>query len=135
MIEEQLTSLEEDLGIELPDVYREFLSMYPDRLRATPAASFEVQSDPTKIVAMNKLIDASHIEGWRDTFLAIGESGCGDYYAIDLDENDGEVYFWNHETAEVDDSEGFPSILEFAGYFLRMYQNLIAAGRIGEDAT
>lgn len=118
----RLEWLEEELGIELPETYREFLASYPEPLRTTPAASFEVQSDPAKIVTINKLIDESHIDGWRDSFLAIGESGCGDYYAIDLDETDGEVYFWNHETDEVDAGEGFPSLLEFAGYFLQMYQ-------------
>lgn len=124
MTEAELDAVAEALGIELPMVYREFQATYPELLRSTQAADFEVLSDPDRLVSLNKLIERSHIRGWRDSFFAIGESGCGDYYAIDLDEDDGEVYFWNHELARVDEEEGFSSLVEYAGQFLNMYRRL-----------
>ena len=135
MTETTVGSIEDELGVELPDLYRDFLASYPKPLLATPAAGFEVQCDPARIVTMNKQIDENHVEGWRDSFLAIGESGCGDYYAIDLNEDDGEVYFWNHETAEVEEDEGFPSLIEFAGHFLHMYQSQFPEECNGSDRS
>lgn len=117
-----IEKIEQRFDIDLPGPYRQFLTQYPASLRRTDAAVWEVLDDADRIIAINELLEANHVTGWPDSFFAVGESGCGDYYGIDLDEGDGEIYFWNHETAEIDPSEGFPAVEEFAGYFLRMHQ-------------
>jgi len=110
----------------LPDSYRSFLLSYPELLCRTPAAANEILNSATELSCINTLLAQANVDGWETSFFAIGQSGCGDYYAIDLDEEDGEVYFWNHETAAVDVSEGKPSLEEFAGSILQMYKRLDA---------
>lgn len=113
--------IEQQFNIELPNLYRQFLIGYPKKLRETDAAVFEVLYDADRVIAVNEYMDATHLTGWPDTYFAVGETGCGDYFGIGLEEDDGEIFFWHHETEEIESSAGFATVEEFAGSFLQMY--------------
>lgn len=40
---------------------------------------------------------------WSDSVVVIGDSGCGDYYSLDLDEVPAVVKSWDHETGEIEE--------------------------------
>lgn len=124
MQEQDLARIESIRHIELPERYRAFMLNYPDRLLQTEGSRVELLSELADLLQINEEVDAIHINGWEGSFFAIGVSGCGDYYAIDVNEDDCEVYFWNHEIDEIDESSGSPSIEEFAGSLLSMYTRL-----------
>jgi hypothetical protein len=61
---------------------------------------------------------------WPDEYLVIGQSGCGDYYAIDMDDEYSLVYLWNHEIGDFAIDEQKDSLEEFAGSLVETYRTL-----------
>lgn len=107
-----------NLEPDLPETYLSFMENYPPVLRDTgDTASFELLDDMTELKQANE-----HIKNIdmliEDDYFCIGTSGCGDYYLINLSESDPEVIFWNHEINEIETSEEYASIEQFAGYIL-----------------
>lgn len=128
-----LDRIEEELFIELPHAYREFMLAYPDRLRSTDAPSFELQDDPDKLIEINKLVETFQLSDWESSWFVIGESGCGDYYVIDVADDECAVVFWDHEQGRPSPEEGFDSLPEFAGDLVDMYRDL-AARKVEESS-
>lgn len=110
--------IEELIGFTLPANYLELLAAYPAALKNRARASdesetqgyvntFELMSDLADVLEINlevrycSVMDPDgHDFHWPDQVLVIGENGDGDYYGIDLlDENSGVVFF-NHQTVE-----------------------------------
>lgn len=120
-----LNNIEEVLGVELPDDYKNLITNYPKKLLAKGfnAAEVELLKSPDKIVELNKYVQG--ILDIESSFFLIGESGCGDYYFIDLDEEDSPVYFWNHDISDFDDDEESGSLLEHAGNLLESYTYIV----------
>jgi len=124
MQNEEMRVLESELDIELPGVYRDFLLSYPENLLQTSVPNFELLNDAKELICLNREVERSHMNEWNSSFFVIGSSGCGDYYAIDVDEPDGEVYFWNHELGRVELGEGSLTIEEHAGRMLIVYESV-----------
>ena len=109
-----LLNLEHDL----PEVYLSFMENYPQVLRETgDIINFELFDDISKLREANEEI--KNIDTLcEDDYFCIGTSGCGDYYLIDLAEANPGVLLWNHEIDEIETSEDYSSIEQFAGYIL-----------------
>lgn len=119
----EIKSIESELDIELPELYLELLLNYPTALlgEGVHASEVELLNSPSSLIELNKFVrEANGIDIDASHFL-IGESGCGDYYFIDLDEDESSVYFWNHDICDFDEDEESGSLLEHAGKLLGIY--------------
>ncbi|WHI46443.1 SMI1/KNR4 family protein [Microbulbifer sp. VAAF005] len=117
--------IEESLDIELPQSYKEFISNYPDMLLADGfwAAEVELLNNQNRLVELNRFVRL-HLDIELSYFL-IGGSGCGDYYFIDISDEESPVYFWNHDIAGFDDDEESVNLIEHAGKLLESYTYVI----------
>lgn len=103
---EDLDLIERRLGVKLPPFYAAFVTSYPVLPReAADIAEYDVFDDPHRVIAANVLVCGS-LPGlsWPERLLVIGESGCGDYYAIQLDGGSEAVHCWNHEIGDFEES-------------------------------
>ncbi|GEM_PF-3882695 len=116
--------INEALGTTLPENYTQFIKNYPSPIltQAFWATQIELLISTETILKLNLFI-RQHLDLEPNYFL-IGESGCGDYYFIDLDETDSPVYFWNHDIEDFDDDEKSHSLVEHAGKLLAQYKRL-----------
>ncbi len=117
-----------NLEPDLPEAYLSFMENYPPVLRDTgDTAKFELLDDIFELEEANEQI--KNIDTLcEDDYFCIGTSGCGDYYLIDIAEADPEVVFWNHEIDEIETSDDYSSIEQFAGHILaskRQVQEII----------
>lgn len=103
---------------ELPEKYLDFLELYPQKMKeAGDLSQIEFLSEFKDIENINIEIDMVHGLDAEDYF-AIGHSGCGDYYLIEIGSEDPSVILWNHETGELEEDEEYSSLEEFAGEML-----------------
>ncbi len=111
-----IQEIEDRLDVELPAPYKEVLLNYPAVFEKDGYASeFTLVNSPGKLIKLN--------EDWGNILdleldpseIVIGESGCGDYYIIDTDDEDPDVRFWNHEIREFSDDERSESLAEYVG--------------------
>ncbi|MDC0936304.1 SMI1/KNR4 family protein [Pirellulales bacterium] len=107
MTEADIEFVQSELDVEIPKFYRDFLLAYPDELRAPGCHAWQVEilDVAERIVELNREVRMSHAIDWDDEYFVIGESGCGDYYAIDIDDVESPVYFWNHDFGDFDERE------------------------------
>lgn len=102
-----LDAIEQRLGVRLPRFYREFVSNYPNLPEdSSDIAAFEILDDPARLIALNEALRSGIVPGlaWPEGLFVVGESGCGDYYAIGLDGQSEAVLCWNHEHGEFEES-------------------------------
>lgn len=100
MSENELSYIEESLKIELPSFYKEFMINYPIDLMKTDAADFALIIDSERLIEEN--INAKN-DFWglplnSDSFI-IGENGCGDYYLIQLKEDESIFTFFHDDNS------------------------------------
>ncbi len=114
MSPEQLAVIENRLEITLPDFYRAVMMNYPFK----PVDELDcVEDDLVKevewVVSSNQDLRTEGFFGaaWPHSFFAIGHDGFGNYYFLNLKNNDCVIYFADHE--EPFDSINLES-LEFA---------------------
>src|SRR5690349_11646596 len=112
MTDAELAKIESELELELPDYYREFMRNYPAPLLAIPNGPSlgQLSNSPDHIIELNRIVRMMQCFDWPEEYLAIGESGCGDYYAIDMDDEYSSVYLWNHEQGDFADDEEVDSL-------------------------
>lgn len=103
---------------ELPEKYLDFLEAYPQKMKeAGDLFQVEFLSEFKDIEYFNIEIDM--VDGLdASNYFAIGHSGCGDYYLMELGSEDPGVILWNHETGELEEDEEYSSLEEFAGEML-----------------
>jgi hypothetical protein len=103
---------------ELPEMNLDFLKSYPKRKKeAGDLSQMEVLSELRDIEHLHMEIDMVHGLDATDYF-AIGHSGCGDYYLMELGIENPNIILWNHETGEFEEDEEYSSLEEFAGEML-----------------
>lgn len=112
MNESEIRELEIATECQLPSAYREILLHYPQRL-TTLAAKLDDDEPAELFHSMESLFranvnDAEYTKSiFPKSFFVIGESGCGDYYAIDTASADAPVYMGGpHEGEYPQDAEG-----------------------------
>ena len=111
---------------DLPDVYIKFMENYPELLSNTgDASSVEILNKTDDLIDINNHIKQIH-EIDHASYFAIGHSGCGDYYLIDINDDDPEVILWDHDMGSLSENERYNSIEEFAGYILQSKKELKA---------
>jgi hypothetical protein len=106
---------EELLEIEsnLPSAYLNFMENYNDLLPDSRYISEDIFLDNVNdLKIINKRKKAELIE--LINYFAIGHSGCGDYYLINITKKNPQVILWNHEIGELSEDERYNSIPEFA---------------------
>ncbi|NOY41000.1 MAG: SMI1/KNR4 family protein [Planctomycetes bacterium] len=118
--------IQSELDLELPDFYWEFVHDYPKALHAPGCHAWQVEllDLAHRIITLNQQIRSFQTIDWEEEYFIIGESGCGDYYAIDIDDNESPVYFWNHDIGDFDDREEIDSLDHFAEHIIQMYEYL-----------
>ena len=123
MTEVDLALIQSELDLEVPEYYREFILNYPEALHAPGCHAWQVElSDVANhVITLNHQVRSSQSIDWEDEYFVIGESGCGDYYAIDIDDVESPVYFWNHDIGDFDDREELESLDHFAKRMTEMY--------------
>ena len=112
---------QELLGRPLPDPYLELLNDFPGVLRHARraiddsdsegvVAEVEFIADSDSLLEINlearceSVMDPEGLEFfWPGQLLIIGESGAGDYYCIDLNDDDGVVLQFDHQSVEFDE--------------------------------
>jgi hypothetical protein len=101
MTETDVNRIESLLTITLPSDYRQFLLAYPKDMPAD-SARHEIFESADAIIGHTEELRAGLLPetSWPDDMLVIGDSGCGDFYCLDLSEEPPSVVCWNHETGE-----------------------------------
>jgi hypothetical protein len=104
--EQQLNQLEKDSGVKLPEHYRAILMSYPQDLidladvypmkkgppqRVGPE-TVELYREESYLRHANVEQNEYRLEIFPSSFFIIGESGCGDYYAIDCNADNSAVF-------------------------------------------
>ena len=103
MTNDELDQIEARLAISLPPEYRQFAANYPADLDADIRAHDIYDRAETVISATERLRLRPIPEmPWSDSYVVIGDSGCGDWYFLDLDESPAPLKWWNHETAAIE---------------------------------
>ncbi len=113
MNESEIVELELATGFSLPSAYRDLLLNYPEQLTALVAAYGEDESGMlfhSKASLSRENVDVEYIRSiFQPQFFIIGESGCGDYYAIDTGNADAPVYIGGpHEGEYPEDDDEKP---------------------------
>ena len=100
--ESDLKDLEKYFSFELPEHYQLFLQNFPkdvSNFKREYLVGNELlterylRNSVNSIIEVNKYFDAFEL----DNMIALGDDGCGNYYAIKSNSNDRKVYFINHE--------------------------------------
>lgn len=113
--------IENKLALELPDAYRRFLLDYPDCLRRTSSIrDRSLCATAARIISLNQ--DAERLDDWPNEYLAIGETGTGGYFVIELGDDDPAVDLWCSELFPLDPEAHFDSIEQFASALLSGFE-------------
>ncbi|PHS04347.1 MAG: hypothetical protein COA78_16780 [Blastopirellula sp.] len=116
MNESDIDTIEKLVGLPLPEEYINLLLEYPEALSSMKcdgmcAATGELFNKANRILRENKFVRSSKfntedaygdLHPWKNHFLVIGDSGGGDYYAINLKNKKVVVYFWDHGTSKLE---------------------------------
>lgn len=109
--------IESELHLELPEAYRRFLLNCPQQWRdGTSVPELSLCTTAAKIIALNQ--DAERLDDWPNEYLAIGETGNGGYFVIDLGDDDPAVDLWSSACFPLDPYEHFDSVEQFASALL-----------------
>lgn len=103
---EALRPIEAAVRHRLPGHYVRFLLKPPAGLHRLYASKCHLPMDPARVAEINRGVraveDNHFLRGggaWPDDWLAIGDDGTGNYYALDLGEPSPPVLFWDHDAA------------------------------------
>ena len=118
MEKKDIAKIEKQLKIELPDFYKNFMMAYPKELYEDwcSISQMEFIDSPQDIIKINEDVRKSPHLDIDGEYFVIGVNGCGDYFVIDLNDDESPVYFWNHEVEDFDEESEYPTISEFAMY-------------------
>ncbi|MCL6417649.1 SMI1/KNR4 family protein [Aestuariirhabdus sp. Z084] len=103
---------------ELHVKYLDLLERYPQKMKEA--------GDLSQVEFLNEFKDIEHynieidmVDGLdTEDYFAIGHSGCGDYYLMEIGSEDPSVILWNHEIGQPEEDEKYSSLEEFAGEIL-----------------
>ncbi|QDV53933.1 SMI1/KNR4 family protein [Gimesia fumaroli] len=137
MIESEIQELEAVTDCQLPSVYRDLLQMYPQRL--TELATTLDDDELAMFFHSKESLTQANVAGaeYRNSifpphFFIIGESGCGDYYAIDTHNAIAPVYMGGPHHGEYPEDENeqrLPyeeSIHSYIEHVIAVYEECVA---------
>ncbi|MFA0962916.1 SMI1/KNR4 family protein [Roseivirga sp. BDSF3-8] len=100
MTPEDISYIESQLKVTLPDHYTDMLLRYPEDLKQLDHHGEYLIDDPYYLIRLNTMFGRS---GVPEKYFAIGHNLGGDYYFIQLNSEETTVYYFDHE--ETADSE------------------------------
>lgn len=109
---EELSLIESKLGIELPRAYKQAVSPYPiDALRGN--TDWMLWDDAQQLIALNQRLREGEksITPWPKRFFATGEDGGGCSDAIDLEDPEFGVFWFDRQHIDVGGSDRSPEKL------------------------
>ena len=112
--------IERELGVELPRAYANLLLNYPESLtRHEFVREFLLCDTADRVIALNRLMEG--LEFWPNHLLAIGETGSGDVFVVDVGDDNPPVDLWTPTTRSIDTSMRADSLEQFAGGILQEF--------------
>lgn len=116
-----LHRLETAIGRPLPQAVREFFLNFPPGLRMDDEdrdpddADFELTDDVDALISMNTVgFGRVSLPGAGPNFFALGAGGCGETWWVDLNSENGTVYFADAGTYAEHSDHVADSLAEFA---------------------
>ena len=107
MTEEDLNTIEETLGIQIPELYRKFLSEFPAVL--VTERDEGIFHTAERIISQTKAARAYREEDWdigyTDDLLAIGWNGGGSVYCVKEKESGDTIHLFDHEWGDINPGE------------------------------
>lgn len=128
MNRDDLTILEQRLGLSLPDPYREALLAGVTIGVSDPAPYFH--QDVKELLILNLELrmapcdDSFCGKSWPAQFICIGEDECGNYYSIAADDPHCAVQFFDHEADAFE--EAATSLLKYFEYISDLSDRMAA---------
>ena len=109
----EIERIESALKISLPREYRQFLTVNSDELdRLRNSQQFlatlwttadEVVTENERVRSMREqLLVGGKNRPWPDSYLVVGTNGAGDYWFIDMQNAKTELWFYWHESQEIE---------------------------------
>lgn len=147
---DDISRIEAGLGLVLPKSFVRFMLNYPAELRTTRwtmnddegnhhsecPAEYELCGTAEGIIALNRdeperYHYSARLTNWPESFLIIGQGGCGEVYAINVRIEDSPVYFAEPSSGfydpKVDGIDAYfdqvaPSLAQFAENLILTYK-------------
>jgi hypothetical protein len=132
MTDEELDAIEAALRVKLPSDYRRVSVTFPFRPLGRDWV-YWFYNDPALVVGetTDPLADGEYDRtGWRDSYVVIGQSACGDLYLLDTVLERSPVYCLSHESHAVEVE--WPDFAAFVEEWLQAperHAEQLAAGR------
>ena len=124
MTETQLQTIERELGVKLPEDYRELSLEFPFE----PVGNdwvYWFYDEPERVINATRYPhEDSHYDhsNWKSSYLVIGQSAAGDLYFIDTILDNSPIYCLGHEDYTI--TEDWPNISSFVLYWRNEVQRL-----------
>lgn len=124
MTDDDFRLIEKNLGIQLPEDYKAVFRHYPER--GLPVFD-ELLNDYYAVLQSNTLArqyaricgdDLEEVR-WPANYFVIGNDAFGNAYFLDLAQPPYPVFFWEHESSEV--QEVCAAIQQFVPYLLQLH--------------
>lgn len=124
MTEAHLQTIERELGVRLPESYRELSLAFPFEPVGNDWIYWFYDAPERVIYATRYPHEDGHYDGsnWKSTYLVIGQSAAGDLYFLDIAREDSPVYCLSHEDYSI--TEDWPDFSSFVLDWLNEVQRL-----------
>ncbi len=98
MTHDDVSRIERELGITVPEDYRALVTDYPAELWKH-VSDFDLLDDPSGVIEINREVRTGDFYDltWPEEYFAIGETRRGDYYCLDLSNDASPVIYFDHE--------------------------------------
>ncbi len=143
MTPSDIAVLEERLGVQLPEDWKEVVLSYPVALMqiarhdGESVADYEIVDDLGWLLQLNDevrlepIIDRHNMAfDWPDSYFVIGENGYNDYYLVDVDNPKLGVMLFDH--MECDFEVQADDLADFIDLILRQYDPKALSGELEE---
>lgn len=101
-VEEDVSAIEEDLDVTLPQSYKDAIQNYPFKnIDDIDNIEDSLIKNKDRLIALNLKLRKDGFGGsqWPDYFFVIGEDGSGNYFFMNLKNKDDErVFYADHES-------------------------------------
>ncbi len=99
---DDISSIENGIGLKLPQSYVEVITSYPKELLDSDAPDFGLLDDPETVIKENNSVRKNGYFGekWPERYIIIGHNGCGDYYVTTPESTTFSIGFSDHEKME-----------------------------------
>src|SRR5919106_6101420 len=103
MTQDDLSKIERELNIRLPEEYRRVMVDYPFA-SSSFAQDCELPDDPDRVIESNRQLRREGFFGqpWPQSRFSFGGDGSGNEYYLDLKQSPSPVFLADHEGSDVE---------------------------------